>query len=119
VIVVRKSSPSGTPGKRKEKVASLLKKIISEFIIRLGFKNIIITVTHLKITNDLKNCKIFVSVYPDNSEAEVLSKLRSEMKNLIARIKRQTELKFLPHFEFRIDEGVKKQQRVEEILKNI
>ena len=118
MIVIRKSEFSANKGKRKEKIASLLKKIISEFILRLGLKNIFITITHLEITKDLKNCKIFVSIYPAKNESQTFSKLNSEMKNLVKCVKEKTEFKFLPHFEFKIDEGEKKQQRIEEILRN-
>lgn len=106
------------PGKRKEKVASLLKKIISEFILRLGFKNVFMTITHLEVTKDLKNCKIFVSIYPTENESQAFSKLNGEMNSLVKCVKEKTKLKFLPRFEFRIDEGEKKRQKIEEILRN-
>lgn len=117
MIVIRKSGSSVNPNKRKEKIASLLKKIISEFILRLGLKDIFVTITRLELSGDLKNCKIFISVYPEEGEAQVFSKLRSEMKNLIAHVKEKTELKFLPRFEFKVDEGEKNRQKIEEILK--
>lgn len=80
--------------------------------------DVFISITHLDITKDLRNCKIYISIFPTKNESYAYAKLNNEMKNLVEYIKKNTRLQYLPRFVLKIDEGEKNRQRVEEILKN-
>lgn len=104
---------------RREKVCSLLQDMAASFISRefIAVPSILISVTGVKISSDLKKAKILVSIYPIEKEKEVLEVLKSRLSDLRNYVKSQIKMKFLPFFEIDIDEGEKSRQRVEELLK--
>ena len=57
---------------RKEKVENMLKKLSAQFIEREGDKTSLITVTHVDISPDFTNAKIFISVLPEAKEEDAL-----------------------------------------------
>jgi ribosome-binding factor A len=101
---------------RKEKVNSLLKEMVSSFIGSNSEPGVIITVTDVDVASNLRYAKILISVFPETKESEMLAKLNRKKSSLTAYIKPKLKMKFLPHFDIKIDVGEKNRQRAEEAL---
>ena len=74
-----------------------------------------ITVTHVHMNEDGRRALIFITVFPQSSEESALAfaqRSRSEMNTLF---KKHVRGASLPHVEFRIDEGEKNRQRLDEL----
>ena len=103
-------------GERKDKVGSVLKKIVSSFV-RLQFEtNVIISVTKVTIADNLKRATVFITVYPESKEVEILKQFKEKEYDLRQHVKKHFKSKFLPIFHVAIDYGEKNQQRIDEIL---
>lgn len=102
--------------RRQEKVDSLLKSLTAAFLTK-ETAGVIITITRLETSKDLKLTKIFISIFPENKEVETLKFLKSKTGELRKFIGSQIKMKFLPVFDFEIDKGEKARKRVEELLK--
>ncbi len=107
--------------RRPEKVASLLKEVISEIILyELNdpvLKNII-TITEVKIGPDLKKAMVYFRVFgADPFEVErALKKSKGYIKKLLSQ---KITLKFLPDLEFLQDTTEEKEKRLEELFEKI
>lgn len=104
---------------RQEKVCSLLQNIAASFISRefIGMPGILISVTKVEASNDLKKAKIFVSIFPEEKEKEIFKLLKRKLSGLREYAKSRAKMKFLPFFEIEIDQGEKKRQKIEELLR--
>ncbi len=101
---------------RKERMASLVKDIASSFLKSKGESGILISATRVGISRDFKNVTVFVSVFPENKEDDVLNSLKDKCWELRNYAKKQLKMKFLPQFKFEIDKEEKARQRMEKIL---
>ena len=72
---------------RQKKISSLIQKEIAELIgsdlRRGGVKNLIISVTRVRVSPDLSLCKVYLSIFPSDSSAQHLALI----KDNAARIK--------------------------------
>ncbi len=101
---------------RQEKFNSLLKNLISSFLCKELDKNCVMTITRVETPKDFKTAKIFISIFPENREKEIMKFLKSKAGDLRRYIGSQIKTKFLPFLEFEIDEGNKNVKRIEELL---
>ncbi len=103
---------------RKEKLSSLLTELISEYMkTRVQSPSSAITITRLEISDDFKKVVIFVTMYPEDTQRETMRILKKERVKLRKTVGKSLTTKFIPSFEFRIDEGEKSRQRIEELIK--
>lgn len=106
---------------RPKKVASLIKKVISEIIMHeLNnpiFKQLI-TITEVEIKDDLKKAVIYFTVYKgDIEEVErALNKAKGYIKKLLGE---RIILKFMPDIEFRKDNRWEKEKKLNELFLKI
>ncbi len=103
--------------RRQEKMKSLLRRLVSEFLLRMDFKNQIISVMEVRISENLRFAKIFLSVYPEKESEKILESVKSKTGEIKKYLASKVKIKFMPEMEFKIDEGEKNRQRIEEILK--
>lgn len=101
---------------RKEKIISLLEKIVSSFVKSKVESGTIVSITGIEISNDLRKVKILISIFPENKEKETFNSLKDKEKDLRNYAKTRLKMKFLPSFEIEMDKGEKNRQRLEEIL---
>lgn len=101
---------------RKEKINSLLKKVVSSFLRTSAPSGILITVTRVEISRGLRYAKIFLNIFPEEKEDYILKLLENKAGELRNYAKPRLKMKFLPQFEIEIDKGEKARQRMEEIL---
>ena len=107
---------------RQEKVASLLKRDLSEIFQREGTNYLpgqMITVTTVRIAPDLSFAKVFISLFPSDDKKADLEKVKlhtSEVrKHLGNRVKHQ--LRIVPEIAFYIDDSLDYAERIDELLK--
>ena len=106
---------------RMVKVQKLAREVLGEAIQilkdpRIGF----VTVTAVRISADLRQARVFVSVLGDEEErAASMSGLVSATPYLRTELGRQMKVKYLPELKFELDTGPEDAQRLEAILKQI
>lgn len=109
-------------GRRRERLADLLKRRISEALLhevqdpRIGF----VTITGVDLSGDLQDARVYVSVLGDEARAaEALRALghahrfleRTVFRDL--RLKRPVRIRFLP------DETLERAARIEELVRTL
>ncbi|MDP2676289.1 MAG: ribosome-binding factor A [bacterium] len=103
---------------RKEKLESLLTRLISGYIlIHLHYAEARITITRLDLSPDFRKAIIFVTIEPDEKPKEALHELKKLLSPLRKHIGKILTIRFIPMFEFRIDEGEKHRARIEELIR--
>lgn len=109
-------------GKRTERVGSLLQMELSKLILervkdpRLGF----ITITHVKVTADLKAAVVFFSVLGDGKKKEdSLAVLRRAAGFLQKEVGRILDLRYIPRLQFELDDMVDKSFEIEQVIRKL
>jgi len=106
---------------RIQQVNELIKRELGKIIFReLDIpRNIILTVTRVNTTNDLRETSIFVSIIPRNKEKEILKMLNREIYTLQQILNKRLFMKPVPKIRFLLDKETEKAVKIEEILKEI
>jgi|YelNatPaOPRAMG01_1025707.scaffolds.fasta_scaffold00189_31 ribosome-binding factor A len=107
---------------RVKRVGELLKETIAEIILK-EFDNPhlgLITITAVEMTKDLKRATIFFTCYGNENKELVAKKILNDSKGYIKeRLKTKIVLKYLPELKFEIDETLKREQRIDKLLKKL
>ncbi len=112
----------GVVAKRSERVGELLREEINEVIRReinnpkLGF----ITITQVKVTNDLKHAKVYYSVYGTEKNRKETSEILKASSSFVRRqIGRRVRLRYTPHIEFFYDRIPEDASHITNLLEKI
>jgi ribosome-binding factor A len=104
-----------------EKVQKLARQVLGEAIHelkdpRIGFT----TVTSVRITPDLRQARILVSVLgtPEEQE-ETMKGLTSATPHLRGELGRQVRMKYLPELHFELDHQTEEAEHIEELLRKL
>ena len=108
---------------RTDRLNSLLKEVISE-VIRLEVRHPkvtrLFTVTTVDISKDLSHAKVFISVIGNDLEKQETLQALNESAGFIGySCSKKVVLRHFPTLTFKLDDGVSKQMRIEELLKGI
>ncbi len=99
---------------RQEKVNSLLRGLAAKFLSRELERKTLVSVTRLEISSDLKNATVFIIVFPESAEKNILNKIRpGKFRGFV---KENMQMKFLPGFTFKIDESLKKERKINDLI---
>ncbi len=99
--------------RRVERVASLIRREISELLIG-GIKDErvnqgMVSVTTVEVAGDLQHCKIFVSVFGSDSDREqAMAGLRSASAFVKGELSRRLKMRRTPEVVFVLDRGIEK-----------
>jgi len=105
---------------RIEKVNELLKHEISQLLLKeVDFSNILVTITNVDTSKDLRQAKIKLSVIPLGKGEDVLKIIKRNIFQLQHELNKKLHMKPLPRIRFEIDQTEVKAQRIEEILHKI
>lgn len=109
-------------GKRVDRVGALIQQEMSKLIVerikdpRIGF----ITVTHVKMTADLKSAVVFVSVMGDEkvkaNSIEGLEHARGYFQHEIAE---SLKLRYTPKIQFELDNSLERGLEIDRILRGL
>lgn len=108
--------------KRTEKISALIKDELSLIFLHrvsdsaIGF----LTITNVKVTPDLRNARIYISVYEKEKRESTLSKI-NELKSTIRMYlaERINYLRHIPEIDFFIDDTLDYVEKIEKIFKEI
>ena len=104
---------------RQERIASIIRKNISEIIqfqIRdpnLGF----VSIPEVKVSKDFSYADVYVSFIKEEEEKasmEVLNKAKGFIRSELAS---KLDIRRVPEIRFKVDDGWKKEARIDELLK--
>ena len=111
-------------GRRVEKVAALIRREMSQLLIN-GIRDErvnmgMITITKVEVSGDLQHCKIFVSIYGEESHKNlVMSGLNAASAFLRGELGRNLKLRRTPEIIFQLDKGIEKGTSVLNLLERL
>jgi len=107
---------------RALKVGDLLKEEISQIILqeikdpRVGFS----TITGVKVSNDLKSARVYVSIMGDAHQKEIEVEALNHAENFVrALLKARLTLKYIPYLQFVLDETLDYAENIEHLIDKI
>ncbi|MCS7249977.1 MAG: 30S ribosome-binding factor RbfA [candidate division WOR-3 bacterium] len=107
---------------RVKRVSELLKETIAEIILKefdnphLGF----ITITAVKMTKDLKKATVYFTCYGNEEKELKAKKILNDSKGYIKeRLSNKIVLKYMPDLKFELDEELKRQNRIDKLLREL
>jgi ribosome-binding factor A len=106
--------------KRAERVSDQMKQEIADILMRkikdprIGF----VTVTDVEVADDLRNAKVFVSVY-GSEKTSTLKGLESASPFIRSELGKRMRMKFIPELLFRYDDSVERGAHINELLHEI
>jgi len=111
-------------GKRQKQIGGLIQEEINAIFQRLGLSFInggMVSVSSVKVTPDLLEVRIYLSIYNASDKKEVLKKIEERhweiKKELTARVKHQ--LRRMPELKFFLDDTLDHVFKMEELFKQI
>jgi ribosome-binding factor A len=111
-------------GKRQKQIAGLIQEEVNAIFQRLGLSFInggMVSVSSVKVTPDLLEVRIYVSIYNAPDKKEVLKKIEDRQweikKELAARVKHQ--LRRIPELKIFLDDTLDHVFKMEEIFNKI
>ncbi len=96
----------------KEEIADILLRKIKDP--RIGF----VTVTDVEVSDDLRNAKVFVSIYGEDKE-KTLKGLGSAVPFIRSELRKRMRMRFVPELLFRFDATVEQGAHIMELLRVI
>lgn len=108
-------------GKRIPRVNQLIKKELGWIILKeIDFpKDVLVTITRVETLPDLKESKIFISVFPENKKDEIIELLTRKIYFLQQKINQRLKMKFLPRLIFLPEKKTVEAGKIEEILEKL
>ena len=107
---------------RQMKVARELQRDLAEIIRCKGmaaFGGAMVTVSEVRISPDLSIAKVFVSIFPSEKQASVLSILLENGKAIRGELGRKVanQLRIVPELDFHLDTTLDYAEHIDELLK--
>lgn len=107
---------------RNEKLSKALVRELSQIILyelndpRMGF----VTVTRAKISPDLKQAKIFISIFGEEKKKKLTLHGLNHAKGFIHKtLGKRLRIRYLPEIEFEIDESVEKASQLAKLIEEV
>lgn len=106
--------------RRPDRVAAAVREEVAAFLAQ-GLRDprvtVLLTVTAVEVTRDLRHATIFVSVMGKPAEQQAaLEVLKGVAPHLRSRVGKALRLQFAPELVFRLDESVARAARIETLL---
>lgn len=104
---------------RTEQIESTLKRVIAEVLQRrIADPRIegLISITRVKVSPDLHEAQVYVSVLPEPKQKKVLYGLRHATGHIQSLVRKAVAFKTVPHLEFRLDETLKREAKIYEAI---
>lgn len=105
---------------RKQKLESQIRRVLSAALLRdvadprvMG----LVSITHIELTADLHDCKVHVSIFSNIPTGTVMQGLHSAQPTFQRTLAKNLATRTVPRLHFVLDESLKKQSEVLEILK--
>lgn len=105
---------------KQERIATLIRKNIAE-IIQFDLKNPhlgFVTIREVKVSSDFSYAKVYVSFINENQIKESMEILEHSKGFIRSELASRMDTRRVPEISFVLDEGFKREARIEELLKN-
>ena len=104
---------------RISKVNKLIKQEVGKIILfETDFpRDVILTITKVKTSKDLRYADVFVSVLPSDKEVEIKKALEENIYFIQQKLNKKLYMKPLPRIKFVIDRSGEDVSRIEELIK--
>ncbi len=106
---------------RQKKVSSLIQKEMSILFQKMGseFLNTIITVTVVRISPDMGNAKLYISIFPKEKQVQVFELIQEKVKQLRFELGKRVkdQIRKIPDLQFYIDDSLDYAERINDLLK--
>ena len=114
----KSSSPSSKNHSRIDRVEQTLKQVLASKITSYTslFGGALVTVVRVDCSPDLKNAKVFLSIFGAEDEDEIFDQLDDRRAQLQHEISKKVRMKFCPKISFMKDESIEKLVHVSSIL---
>ena len=112
----------GNASTRQLKVASQIKRDMAEIIRGKGmaaYDGALVSVSGVKITPDLSQAKIYVSIFPSAKSETVMAIIADQTRALRGELGRRVgkQLRIVPELQFFLDDSLDYVEHIEELLK--
>ena len=112
----------GPASTRHLKVASQIKRDMAEIIRSKGmaaFDGALVSVSGVKISPDLSQAKIYVSIFPSSKSETVMEIIGDQTRALRGELGRRVgkQLRIVPELQFYLDDSLDYVEHIEELLK--
>ncbi len=107
--------------RRQEQVNSLVQKELGE-ILQTEFElpaGVLLTITRVEVSSSLEHADVFITVLPESQSEPLLERLSKNIYHLQKILDKKLVLKFVPKVRFRLDEGMIRENEVNEILDSL
>lgn len=110
-------------GLRIQRLSKQILKDLSEIFLKINrenFKGVMISVTEVRLTNDLSLAKVFLSVFPSNKADEVITQVNSMVSQIrfeLGKRLRHTVRK-IPELNFILDPTFDNLEKIDNLLKD-
>ena len=106
---------------RQHKIARLIQKDLSDIFLRYARQtgNVLISVSEVRVSPDLSVANVYLSIFPDNREEELMNKIindTSAIRGQLGTLERH-QLRIIPELRFFADETIQRMERIDQLLK--
>ena len=106
---------------RQHKIARLIQKDLSDIFLRYAKRigNVLISVSEVRVSPDLSVASIYLSIFPDQREQELMAKITEDtgaLRGQLGTLERH-QLRIIPELRFFADETIQRMEHIDELLK--
>ena len=107
---------------RQQKIARQLQRDLAEIIRSKGiaaYNGAMVTVSEVRVTPDLSQAKVYVSIFPSSKAEQVMEIIRNSVKQLRGELGRLVakQLRIVPELLFFLDTSLDYAEHIDELLK--
>ena len=84
-----------------------------------ALKGVLVSVTKVDTTPDLKYAKVYLSIFPDTNKAEIFNVLKSSVTFLRREVARNVKLRITPELHLFIDDTLEYSQKMDQLFSKI
>ncbi len=108
---------------RQNKVARLLQKELSDIFQREGrnlFPGKMVTITVVRVTQDLSIARVYLSIFPGENNEKVIADISLQGKHIRHELGNRVrhQLRIVPELQFYIDDSLDYVENIDELLKS-
>ena len=105
---------------RQHKIARLIQKDLSDIFLKYAKRigNVLISVSEVRVSPDLSVASIYLSIFPDSREEELMNKIindTSAIRGQLGTLERH-QLRIIPELRFFADETIQRMEHIDHLL---
>lgn len=101
--------------RKKERLSSLIERLVAEYIARESDTRTLLTVTRTTLSDDRKYATIFFTSFPEKGEGDALAFFKRQARTIQHYIEEHARVGHVPYLSFVVDEGEKNRQKIDRL----